>query len=892
MEPKNCLKEISQSLNNKNNSKVMSSWERRKLYSKQMYQKQNTSKVSQKKVQISKCVDKQLKEISNEKKIEENDKTRKRKSTTADTKQDNKDDKENTLSDKESSTTSFDSPVPRKLRRRDSFTICEGPSPMILKTNQRELSGESIIQSNKTNLSTSAGKYSGRKRRRSSAVLTTAENETVDKKQKLLNDTPETVIENKTDQKPEDLAETCNQKNDSSKQNNPPKPGSGAATMVKALNDQNETEKLISAEGKLSRKEQLMKWKKEQEEKKLKRMTVCPIISEKNQREDQTSLINFKKEEGCMKANNELKNIKQQNRKSMIVTKTKPNIVDNSDKRKMKQNAIPKSRPSLPFAKSKEANNGRKKLDDIKETKDDEILNRRKSTIVTKHRFTTTNNDLQKKDNFQKTKSNEILKSRPSLAVANSKRFTMAGDDIQKIEIVKKAIKIDNILKSRRSIAVVKGKTSKTNGNLKKMIKGNENVDTKLLKNKNVAKNTKEASIKSIVKERSKKQVPLKKQTNNKIPIDKTSQREGNEKNNTSVINKNQTRRSISSLFHAGQLEKAKSKIHVNKSSLVKLPEKEELKSIIKSKSSIKKSVNFNTKPGVGVSGKQLPKTPMQKLNIRQRLESWLDDKGNSLSNFYNINCFGHYISELKLQKSSAKKGNASVEFKSFVDSLGGSPLLKVRNSPSEDEVLTNENYNLEKALLELKELLQIGYPPSSITEWLYEMVKCNPEIEKEPQYWICHSLTAEKENKLEDALTFYHIALDKGVQPAEISQEFERLLCSYSSQNENQWHSQKEKKMEEKTKMNTPRKPLVDNKNIFRSTLIMFDLSLSGSKSYKSVKAVATPVRRSARLSRTPTSNKKKGSCVKNLEKLPYNIRNNILVRENSALKEIHPAT
>ncbi|XP_023238929.1 uncharacterized protein LOC111637628 isoform X2 [Centruroides sculpturatus] len=839
MEPKNCLKEISQSLNTKNNSKIMSSWERRKLYSKQMYQKQNISKVSQKKVQISKCVDKPLKEIGNEKKIEENDKTRKRKfSTTADTKQDNKDDKENTLSDTESSTALFDSPVPRKLRCRDSFTICEGPSPMILKTNQRELSGESIIQSNKTNLSTSACNHSGRKRRRSSTVLTTTENEIVDKKQKLLNDTPETVIENKTDQKPEDLAETCNQKNDSSKQNKPPKPGSGAATMVKALNDdQNETEKIISAEGELSRKERLMKWKKEQKEKKLKRMTVCPIISEKNQREDQTSLINFKKEKGCMKTNNELKNIKQQNRKSMIVTKTKPHIVDNSDKIKMKQDAIPKSRPSLSFAKSKEANNDRKKLDDIKETKDNVILNRRKSTMVTKQRFTKTNSDLQKKDHFQKTKSNEILKSRPSLAVANSKRFTMAGDDIQKIDIVKKAIKIDNILKSRRSIAVIKGKTSKTNGNSKKMIKGNENVDTKLLKNKNVAKNTKEASIKSPVKEQSKKQVPLKKQTNNKISIDKISQREGNEKNkenNTSVINKNQTRRSISFLFHAGQLEKAKSKIHVNKSSLVKLPEKEELKSVMKSKSSIKKSVNFNIKPGVGVSGKQLPKTPIQKLNIRQRLESWLDDKGDSLSNFYNINCFGHYISELKLQKSSAKKGNASVEFKSCVDSLGGSPLLKVRNSPNEDEVLTNENYNLEKALLELKELLQIGYPPASITEWLYEMVKYNPEIEKEPQYWICHSLTAEKENKLEDALTFYHTALDKGVQPAEISHEFERLLCSYSSQNENQWHSQKEKKMEEKTKMNTPRKPLVDNRNIFRSTLIMFDLSLSDSKSYK----------------------------------------------------------
>lgn len=834
MKAKNQEKIISKSLDS-NSSKSVSAWERRKLYSKQMYQKRRVSKDSElKEIQIYNPNNKLPKQEKVEEKFEKNLKIQKRKFSLA-SKEKNENNKENITIAEEN-----DCPVPKKLQRRESFIVCKGISPMIMKNKQMKLTEELIVETDRNDFAHFENETSELNCNISCTNIPKDENEIVSKNQKLANK----ISKNKANNP---KIEKCNQKSDLFK--HPPKPGSGATSSLNILNNnQNKKEtSFIITEKKLSRKEQLIKWRQEQEERKCnlqKRRTICPIISENSCLNDKTSLLNMKETEKnkSAKSNNNLK------------------ITDFKEK----GNKILKNKDSIAITKEKRftlASNDLQKIEAARK-RNYKNFNNRQSIVATKEkRFTMTRSDLQKIENLKRTKCDEIKKSRQSIAVTKERRVTIPNSHLHKIENIKRKTD-DKLMPGRKSIAAIH-KTSITVNNALK------NKKVPLTKIKNSA-------------ELQCKQIP----SNGKIKSSALSNKEDIKKKESNIIttaNMNQTRRSISSLFRAGQLEKAKNKKNVSICFENKLPENEIPKSIIKGKSSRKKSVCFNVTSDIGTSGRKLPKTPKRQLTMRESLESWLDNEGHSLSDFHHILCFGHHFSDVKLKKFS------KVKFDNHPDSLGGSPLLKVRNSSDKNDLSVSDTYDVDKVILELKKLLQIDYPSSKVTEWLHDIAKYIPEIEKEPQYWICHSLAAEKENKLEEALSFYHTALDKGVEAAEISQEFERLLCNYSAQNENKWQSQKVAKISDKTKVNTPRKPLVDNGNIFQSTMIMYDLSLTGSKHYKSpAKVVATPVRRSARLCRTPGSAKEKSLCIENINELSYDLRNHMLLKENNALPEL----
>ncbi|XP_022244600.1 cytoskeleton-associated protein 2-like [Limulus polyphemus] len=279
-------------------------------------------------------------------------------------------------------------------------------------------------------------------------------------------------------------------------------------------------------------------------------------------------------------------------------------------------------------------------------------------------------------------------------------------------------------------------------------------------------------------------------------------------------------RHSISYLYRKGQLGQV---IKDKRKTISSLPIKEELRimnkrtenecnlaegnkkqkaTTPKSRRSRQKSVSFylqDDKPDM--SSHKLPKTSVRDLTLRERLEVWLDNKGHSSSQYRHLHCFGHQLSDFKRKKSLPKSPapkviSSRVEKEESVapsaDLLGSSPLLRPR-TPMKSVV----DVSVEKTLTELKSLLEEGHPPSYISRWLDEICKHVPSSEDSVQFWECRALVAEKKGDYETAVEILNTALDKGVEPVEdLKSIVSSLRARIASQEENE-HTTKEDMIE-----------------------------------------------------------------------------------------------
>lgn len=207
-----------------------------------MYQKRRVSKDSElKEIQIYNPNNKLPKQEKVEEKFEKNLKIQKRKFSLA-SKEKNENNKENITIAEEN-----DCPVPKKLQRRESFIVCKGISPMIMKNKQMKLTEELIVETDGNDFAHFENETSELNCNISCTNIPKDENEIVSKNQKLANK----ISKNKANNP---KIEKCNQKSDLFK--HPPKPGSGATSSLNILNNnQNKKEtSFIITEKKIKQK--------------------------------------------------------------------------------------------------------------------------------------------------------------------------------------------------------------------------------------------------------------------------------------------------------------------------------------------------------------------------------------------------------------------------------------------------------------------------------------------------------------------------------------------------------------------------------------------------------------------------------------------------------------
>jgi hypothetical protein len=275
---------------------------------------------------------------------------------------------------------------------------------------------------------------------------------------------------------------------------------------------------------------------------------------------------------------------------------------------------------------------------------------------------------------------------------------------------------------------------------------------------------------------------------------------------------------------------------------------------------------------------------------LTRRLSTWLKLKGKSFKNYHHLKCFGvHHASKYDKQiltsGSDSNKENIETESK----------IINENSTTVQSNVLNHVDSHghggfdlsaiAQDALLDLHKLILEGYSLEQCEIWLKLIKKRYPLVEQKPQYWECRAALEQSRGNINLAVECYKTAIIQGAEIENVEEHLDQLLQKFSLLNIS--------KETQSYRNNDRMKILEDARNIFKSSVIQFAVQertlRRKNKEGISIerKLVATPVRRSTRLSRSGFVSTPGIKIFSSLQDVDSCIRSTLNFECNNALKE-----
>ncbi|KAJ8919855.1 hypothetical protein NQ315_006384 [Exocentrus adspersus] len=269
--------------------------------------------------------------------------------------------------------------------------------------------------------------------------------------------------------------------------------------------------------------------------------------------------------------------------------------------------------------------------------------------------------------------------------------------------------------------------------------------------------------------------------------------------------------------------------------------------------------------------------------DLQKRLNDWLTKRGKSISSFHHLKCFSEEKREHVVIDEENKE---NVDVDQDLDK-GSYEDLKVEKSVYREEPVVLNGDNTEavaKAALEdLLKLIEEGYPIPQCEEWLELIHQKYKQLEEEPQYWECRAAIEQSRGNISQAVECYRTAIVQGAEVQSVDQSLDILLQKFSLLNISTNEVHNVKSIKERSRIVT------DARNVFKSSIIQFAIQERKLKKNRKVddqkKLVATPVRRSTRLSRSAYTSTPGVKICSSLQELDALDRELLDFQKNKAL-------
>lgn len=341
-------------------------------------------------------------------------------------------------------------------------------------------------------------------------------------------------------------------------------------------------------------------------------------------------------------------------------------------------------------------------------------------------------------------------------------------------------------------------------------------------------------------------------------------------------------------------------------------------------------STNPGKKLGFCNPPKSVGSTP-KSTPLREKLAKWLENRDQSLENFKHLKCFGilgpvvkrpqtpfrkTVLSTSSLmaipensdsddpeiapthqdlcdEESSELNRTFTMEDEDKENICGAMKDQMTTSSTSRNgETLDAENIrHLDQAkgvLLELFNLIQMGYPVEQSDQWLRAVRRRFPQCGDEAIYWECLASLEERCGDLQSAVSCYEQAISQGAE-APVQKSLDELLKKMAALNIQPILSTTVPTQVKKNSQN------MNPSNIIKSSTIQFAVHEKSSSCRKDAHQdmpmdtvfTATPVRRSGRLAVTPKQATPGVTCVRSLNFLEPQVRKSLWFHGNSALEQ-----
>nr|XP_023023447.1 uncharacterized protein LOC111511647 [Leptinotarsa decemlineata] len=263
---------------------------------------------------------------------------------------------------------------------------------------------------------------------------------------------------------------------------------------------------------------------------------------------------------------------------------------------------------------------------------------------------------------------------------------------------------------------------------------------------------------------------------------------------------------------------------------------------------------------------------------LQKRLNDWLVKRGKSISMFSHLK---HFQSPAVITEENKE----NIE-DNYVPNKGSYEDLMIVPSEDLDDGAKNnkpDNQNLEHvakaALVDLNHLIREGYPVNQCEGWLEVIKKKYSKLQEEPEYWECRASIEQSRGNITSAVECYRTAIVQGAEVQEVDKSLDILLQKFSLLNLSTENLENEKITRERARI------VQDARNVFKSSIIKFAVQEKKlRKNDTEPKLVATPVRRSTRLSRSAYTCTPGVKVCSSLRELESPERMNLDFRKNSA--------
>ncbi|KAJ8985539.1 hypothetical protein NQ317_019922 [Molorchus minor] len=280
--------------------------------------------------------------------------------------------------------------------------------------------------------------------------------------------------------------------------------------------------------------------------------------------------------------------------------------------------------------------------------------------------------------------------------------------------------------------------------------------------------------------------------------------------------------------------------------------------------------------------------TPLPSLmDLEKRLNDWLVKRGKSLSSFHHLKCFG-IEQDGTITKPIDEENKENIEVEHDLDRSSYEDLritISQSNRPEKPVVLNEENAECvaRGALEDLLKLIQEGYSRQQCEGWLGSIRQRYPKVEEEAQYWECRAAIEQARGNISNAVQCYKTAIVQGAEIQAVDESLDVLLQKFSLLNISTDKIEDEKSVRERARI------VQDARNIFKSSIIQFAVQerklKKNNKQEDQLKFVATPVRRSTRLSRSAYTSTPGIKICSSLQELDTGDRNLLDFKKNGAL-------
>ncbi|KAK4877198.1 hypothetical protein RN001_009704 [Aquatica leii] len=273
-------------------------------------------------------------------------------------------------------------------------------------------------------------------------------------------------------------------------------------------------------------------------------------------------------------------------------------------------------------------------------------------------------------------------------------------------------------------------------------------------------------------------------------------------------------------------------------------------------------------------------RTNYQLSDLHKRLNEWLKLNKKPVENYQCLKSFG--------SKSENDEYNEENK-ENIVEKCpisGSYEDLRIRTpiTPKDPENLQDV---VQGSLKDLYKLIMEGFSIEQSEAWLNVISQKYQFLEDEPQYWECRAAIEQNRGNITCAVDCLRTAIVQGAEISCIDRSLEQLLHKFSLLNINTSTSEK---LDESSIKNERARIVKDARNVFKSSIIQFaiqerNIKKKALEGEREKKFVATPVRRSTRLTPSRYRVTPKVQIYSSLQDLDDNMKSNMDFCSNKQL-------